>query len=219
MFHVEQASALRILLLEGSTELGIPLDTEQTQLFMVYLKQLKLWNRSFNLTAITQDEDIIIKHFIDSLAALKAVSIDIESRLLDIGTGAGFPGIPLKIARPDLRITLIEPVHKKSSFLHFIIGLLQLHQVNVFQGTINMFMQDDHTPYFYDYVTTRALDPALVFQHGKKLLVEGGKAIIYSSGSTDKSSPSRNWNLLNDYRFELPNAYGTRTISIFSPSS
>ena len=218
MFHVEQASSLRLLLLEGSTEIGVPIDTKQSQLFMVYLNQLKLWNRSFNLTAITQDEDIIIKHFIDSLVALKAVSIAVGSHLLDIGTGAGFPAIPLKIARPDLQITLIEPVHKKSSFLHFIIGLLQLQQVTVFQGTMDLFMKEHKVTPLYDYITTRALTPAIIFQHGKNLLAKDGRAILYSSKPIDKQSLPSNWSLSDEYSFELPKSYGTRTISILSPA-
>ena len=90
---------------------------------MVYLEQLQLWNQSFNLTSITLDDEIIIKHFVDSLAALKADEIMVGASLLDVGTGAGFPGIPLKIARLDLNITLVEPAKKKSAFLHFIVGL------------------------------------------------------------------------------------------------
>ena len=218
MFHVEQVSDPQLLLLEESKEIGVPLNPEQTHLFMLYLKQLKLWNRSFNLTAITQDEDIIIKHFIDSLAALRAVKIDLGSRLLDIGTGAGFPGIPLKILRPDLGITLIEPAHKKSSFLHFIIGLLQLHGVDVFSGTLDAFMKRSAQPPLFDYITTRALNSEVIFQHGKSLLTEGGKAILYSARPADKSPLPSKWNFVNEYSFELPKAYGTRMISIFSPS-
>jgi 16S rRNA (guanine527-N7)-methyltransferase len=103
---------------------------------MVYLEQLQLWNQSFNLTSITLADEIIIKHFVDSLAALRADDIRVGARLLDVGTGAGFPGIPLKIARLDLNITLVEPARKKSSFLRFIIGLLRLENINLFDGTL-----------------------------------------------------------------------------------
>lgn len=184
---------------------------------MVYLKHLKLWNQAFNLTAITLDEEIIIKHFIDSLAALRAMSIGIGSYLLDIGTGAGFPGIALKIARQDLGITLIEPAHKKSSFLHFIIGLLHLERINVFQGTIDRFMKDLPATHLYDYVTTRALSPAVIFQHGEKLLKKEGKAFFYSAKSMSQLNCSNNWTFVNEYTFELPKGYGRRTISTFSP--
>src|SRR5574338_1509745 len=119
-----------MLLQESSTEIGVPLSSEQVQRFMIYLRQLQFWNQSFNLTSISLDDEIIIKHFVDSLAALRA-DIKIGARLLDVGTGAGFPGIPLKIARLDLNITLIEPASKKSSFLRFIIGLLRLENVDI----------------------------------------------------------------------------------------
>jgi 16S rRNA (guanine527-N7)-methyltransferase len=219
VFHVEQVSSLRVLLQESATEIGVPIDTEQTRLFMVYLKQLKLWNQSFNLTAITQDDDIVIKHFVDSLAALKVERIREKSRLLDIGTGAGFPGIPLKIVRPDLGVTLLEPAQKKSSFLRFITGFLRLEKVEVFQGTMDLFMNQRQGESSYEYITTRALAPAVIFQQGKKLLTEAGKAIIYSANPIGKPHLPSNWNLLTEYTFELPKSYGTRTISIFSPLS
>ena len=213
---MEQRGALEHLLLESSSEIGVPIEPDQAQQFLLYLKQLNIWNQSFNLTAITKDEEVIVKHFIDSLAALKAINIGTEAHILDIGTGAGFPGIPLKIVRPDLSITLVEPVHKKSAFLHFIVGLLQLKCVNVFQGTIERFNSARSVTMPYDYLTTRALNPSLIFQNAQNLLIEGGKAIIYSARPFDKTLLPNDWNFVGDYTFELPYAHGSRTITIFS---
>ena len=219
MFHVEQATSPSLLLQESSEEIGVPLSTAQVQQFMVYLKQLQLWNQSFNLTSITLDDEIIIKHFVDSLAALRAGDIRPRSKLLDVGTGAGFPGIPLKIARLDLNITLVEPARKKSSFLHFIIGLLRLESVDIFDGTLERFLNECQPHGSFDYLTTRALKHDVILQDGARLLREGGKVILYSSQPINQSDLPSNWLLISEYTFQLQKGYGQRAISIVIPSS
>jgi 16S rRNA (guanine527-N7)-methyltransferase len=216
---VEQEGSLSSLLQESSAEIGFPLNSEQVQLFMAYLQQLQTWNQSFNLTSITVNEEIVIKHFVDSLAALIATDIEVGSQLLDVGTGAGFPGIPLKIVRPDLRITLLEPAKKKSSFLHFIVGLLRLERVDICDIPLNRFIGMHHVKKSFDYITTRALNPALVLREGRSVVRQGGRAILYSSQSIEKSYDFTEWRLINEYTFDLPGEYGHRTISIFSLAS
>jgi 16S rRNA (guanine527-N7)-methyltransferase len=216
---VEQATSPSLLLQESSEEIGVPLSTAQVQQFMVYLKQLQLWNQSFNLTSITLDDEIIIKHFVDSLAALRAGDIRPRSKLLDVGTGAGFPGIPLKIARLDLNITLVEPARKKSSFLHFIIGLLRLESVDIFEGTLERFLNECQPHGSFDYLTTRALKHDVILQDGVRLLREGGKVILYSSQPINQSDLPSNWLLISEYTFQLQKGYGQRAISIVIPSS
>jgi 16S rRNA (guanine527-N7)-methyltransferase len=216
---VEQATSPSLLLQESSEEIGVPLSTAQVQQFMVYLKQLQLWNQSFNLTSITLDDEIIIKHFVDSLAALRAGDIRPRSKLLDVGTGAGFPGIPLKIARLDLNITLVEPARKKSSFLHFIIGLLRLENVDIFDGTLERFLNECQPHGSFDYLTTRALKHDVILQDGVRLLREGGKVILYSSQPINQSDLPSNWLLISEYTFQLQKGYGQRAISIVIPSS
>jgi 16S rRNA (guanine527-N7)-methyltransferase len=218
LFHVEQATSPSLLLQESSEEIGVPLSTAQVQQFMVYLKQLQLWNQSFNLTSITLDDEIIIKHFVDSLAALRAGDIRPRSKLLDVGTGAGFPGIPLKIARLDLNITLVEPARKKSSFLHFIIGLLRLESVDIFEGTLERFLNECQPHGSFDYLTTRALKHDVILQDGVRLLREGGKVILYSSQPINQSDLPSNWLLISEYTFQLQKGYGQRAISIVIPS-
>ena len=94
---MEQDNHLPSLLKKYSAEIGIPLEVDQLNQFMIYLEQLRVWNQSMNLTSITVDEETIIKHFIDSLVGLMAAKISPGARILDVGTGAGFPGIPLRI--------------------------------------------------------------------------------------------------------------------------
>lgn len=216
---MEHTNSLSSLLQESSAEIGIALSNEQVHRFMVYLKQLQLWNQSFNLTSITLDDEIIIKHFVDSLAAIKVESIKVGARLLDVGTGAGFPGIPLKIARLDLNLTLVEPARKKTSFLRFIIGLLRLENVEVFDGTLEDFLNKRLFYGSFDYLTTRALKHDLVLDYGKKLLRQGGKAILYSSQPIKPSYLLPNWSLTSEYTFQLQKGYGQRVISTVIPSA
>ena len=185
---------------------------------MVYLEQLQIWNQSFNLTSITLNDEIIIKHFVDSLAALRAEDVKVGARLLDVGTGAGFPGLPLKIARLDIRMTLVEPVAKKVSFLRFIIGLLRLENVDIFDGTLERFLNERMPCGSFDYLATRALKHDLILKDGQKLLRQGGKAILFSSQPIRLSDLSSNWALLHEYTFKLQKGYGQRVISIIMPS-
>ncbi|MBK9306740.1 MAG: 16S rRNA (guanine(527)-N(7))-methyltransferase RsmG [Nitrospira sp.] len=201
-----------------SSGIGLSLNNEQVKRFVAYLWHLKTWNQTFNLTGITSDEEIVIKHFVDSFAVLNAVEMRSGSRLLDVGTGAGFPGVPLKIVRPDLRITLVEPASKKTSFLRFLVGTFQLEDMEIFEGTLDQFVSQSRGTDSYDYITTRALKLNLILQSGSKLLHPGGAAIFYSSRSMSGLDFLKPWRLLNDYSFDLPKRLGRRHISIFSPS-
>ena len=123
------------LLQKGLEEAGISCLESQVSAFMVFLQELKKWNRTYNLSALKTDKDIIIKHFIDSLLYLKAIP-DGLLKIADVGAGAGFPGIPIKIARPEIDMTLIEPTRKKASFQRHIIRLLGLSGINVLEQRV-----------------------------------------------------------------------------------
>jgi 16S rRNA (guanine527-N7)-methyltransferase len=120
---------LEDLLRQGSKEVGVPLRDSQIKLFDLYLRALLEWNKTFNLTGIRDPEDIVIKHFVDSLTPLPYLKS--SGRLLDIGPGAGFPSIPLKIAAGELQVTLVEASRKRVSFLKHIIRTLKLESVVV----------------------------------------------------------------------------------------
>ena len=216
MFHVEQLSDLPSLLQTSSESIGISLGQEQIDLFLLYLRELQTWNRSFNLTRITTDEEIIIKHFVDSLAGLTVEPIHQSARFLDIGTGAGFPGIPLKIARPDLSITLVEPSTKKSAFLRFITGRLHLCQTTVFDGTLAQYAQQHPADQPFDYITTRALKQEILLQAGRTVLNSNGKSILYSSQPVMPSDLDPTWKVMRSRIFQLPMGHGQRAISILS---
>ena len=216
MFHMEQDTHPASLLRAASTEIGVPLRAAQIRQFMIYLEQLQAWNRSVNLTSLTLSEEIIIKHFVDSLAALRAEQLRDQATLLDIGTGPGFPGIPLRIAREDLNLTLIEPAQKKISFLHFIVGLLRLERVKIFHGTLERFLADNQSNQRFDYITTRALRQDVVLRYGSRLLNAEGRLILYLSRPADHFVLEKNWSVVNEYGFDLHEGFGRRVVSILS---
>lgn len=113
-------------MLEGyAGEYEITLPSGALEKFELYAKILVEYNKKVNLTAITQPEEIAVKHFLDSLLLLKAVAVPENTAIIDVGTGAGFPGIPLKIARPDLRLTLLDSLNKRVTFLTELSDALQ----------------------------------------------------------------------------------------------
>lgn len=105
------------MLKEYAAGFGVTLDTAQLDAFDRYAALLVEWNKKMNLTAITEPREIVVKHFIDSLSLLSVYSIPQGARLVDVGTGAGFPSVPLKIARPDLNLTLLDSLNKRITFL------------------------------------------------------------------------------------------------------
>ena len=122
-------------LVEGAGKLGIELNTRQVKQFELYYQELIEWNKKINLTAITDRSSVQIKHFLDSLTITLALPEGGLARpdfnIVDIGTGAGFPGVPLKILFPQPRLVLIEPTTKKTAFLHHVIRKLELENVEV----------------------------------------------------------------------------------------
>lgn len=141
------------LLKQGLKELNIPCSEDQLHAFMTLLSELKKWNRAYNLTALKTDKDIVIKHFIDSLLYLKALPEN-TLKLADAGAGAGFPGIPLKIVRPEIEMTLIEPTRKKATFLRQMIRLLNLRAINVMEKRIEDLGREHEGE--YDVIVSRA---------------------------------------------------------------
>jgi len=124
------------LLLHGTRELNLNLTYEQTVQFEFYYRELIRWNKLMNLTSVTTYEQVQTKHFLDSLTAIPCIAHNAPSqcRLLDIGSGAGFPGIPIKLMKPNYSVSLIESVGKKVDFLNYIVATLKLNDINVYKG-------------------------------------------------------------------------------------
>lgn len=136
---------------------GITLDSRQIDLFMKYLVELMEWNKRINLTAIHEEGEIVQKHFIDSLTCLLAAPFPTGSRLIDVGAGAGFPGIPLKIARPDLVVTLLDALQKRVIFLEHLCGELGLKEIQAVQGRAEDVAHTAPHRESYDIATARAV--------------------------------------------------------------
>jgi len=151
-----QDKKLDELVKDGLIELGLTPAEDRVNSFMTYLLELKKWNKAYNLTGLKEDKDIIIKHFFDSLLYLKALP-DGEIMVADIGTGAGFPGIPLKIIRPEIAMYLIEPSRKKSAFLRHIIRRLELTQIEVIEKRVEETKVNQGLAQPVDVAVTRAL--------------------------------------------------------------
>jgi len=216
---VEQSSDIRSLLSASATSVGMDLTAEQIGKFMIYLVQLKEWNKTTNLTSIVKDEEIAVKHFIDSIAVINAESFSNRSLIFDIGSGAGFPGIPLKIIRPDLRFVLVEPSKKKASFLRYIIGLLKLEHIDIFEGTIESLAKNFGERELANYLIARGIKFEFILDLSQSLLTEAGSIILYLSTFVDKSKLPQNTTIVKEYPFDLPMGYGTRVITCLSLSS
>lgn len=135
--------------------IDILFNDEQLNKFYNYMNLLLEWNEKINLTAITNPEEIVLKHFIDSLTINKY--IEKNKNIVDVGTGAGFPGIPLKIYRPDVKITLVDSLNKRIIFLNEVIDNLKLNDIYTVHSRIEDFGKDKKYREKFDYVTARAV--------------------------------------------------------------
>lgn len=135
--------------------INIEFDEKQIKQFYEYMLLLIEWNEKINLTAIIDPEEIILKHFIDSLTINKYINEN--KTIADIGTGAGFPGIPLKIYRSDLKITLVDSLNKRINFLNEVITKLNLKDINTVHSRVEDFGKNKEYREKYDYVTARAV--------------------------------------------------------------
>ena len=151
------SEGLSEIFVEGLQQLGLdPRDEQLLAAFESYRKELLDWNTRINLTAITDPQDVLLKHFLDSLSLLKAYT-NPEARLLDIGSGAGFPGLPLKIVRPQWHVTLLEATGKKTLFLHHVVETLQLRNVELIHGRAEELAHKRAYRATFDIVTARAV--------------------------------------------------------------
>ena len=165
---------------------GLELASDQIEEFLLFLQELKEWNKKFNLTAINDEEEILIKHFIDSLSCLLGVPVKIYKRIrkiIDIGSGAGFPGIPLKIYQPKFDLTLLEATRKKVEFLHYISRRLGFERsLEVIHGRAEEYGRNEGYREKYDLAVSRAVSDLAVLAEYCLPFVKVGGIFISQKG-------------------------------------
>jgi 16S rRNA (guanine527-N7)-methyltransferase len=162
------------LLAETTAAWGLPLDAAQLAQFDLYADELLAWNSHTNLTAIRDRDEVFVRHFLDSLVLARHWGAAPDS-LIDIGTGAGFPGLPLKLLRPELQVVLVDSVGKKTAFLEHVVGRLGLSGIRVITGRAEELGQSREHRERYGLVTARAVaDLRVLAEYGLPLLRLGG---------------------------------------------
>lgn len=166
-----------------ASEMGITLTESQLDQFHQYYEMLIEKNKVMNLTAITEWEEVIDKHFIDSISLIRACDLSGDKYLLDLGCGAGFPGIPLKIAFPNLKIVLLDSLNKRILFLRDVIEKLGLTDIEALHGRAEDYARKTEYREQFDYCVSRAVaNLTTLSEYCIPYIKEGGSFISYKSG-------------------------------------
>lgn len=209
---------------DGLKNLEIELSEEQIKQFIDYYEILVEWNKVMNLTTIIEFDEVIQKHFIDSLSIVKAIELDKQMKIIDIGTGAGFPGIPLKIAFPNLEVVLLDSVNKKINFLDEVINKLHLENIKTIHGRAEDFSRDNEYREKFDLCVSRAVaNLSSLSEYCMPYVKVKGKFIPYKSGKIEEElhASKRAVNVLggnieNEVLFSLPNTDIERSFVVIS---
>ena len=166
-------------------EFNIKINDEQIKKFMNYMNLLLEWNEKINLTAITQPEEVKLKHFVDSLTVLKYINDD--DKVIDIGTGAGFPGIPLKIMKENTKITLLDSLNKRINFLNIVIETLNLSNIQAIHGRAEEIARNKLYREKYDVAVSRAVaNLSTLSEYMLPFVKVGGKCICMKGANVNE---------------------------------
>ena len=210
------------LMCQYGSKMDIEFNDNQLNQFYNYMNLLLEWNEKINLTAITEPEDIILKHFIDSLTISKYIKTN--GKLADVGTGAGFPGIPLKIYRPDIEVVLVDSLNKRINFLNEVISCLELKNIYTIHSRIEDFGKDVKYREKFDYVTARAVANVTVLSEYLIPIAKINGNCIYMKGNEIEEELNNGKNAINILggkiikvdEFTLPNTDILRNVIIIN---
>jgi len=217
---MNKESFQRGYLRESFLPLGIELADKQLQQFAQYQEQLLSWNEKFNLTALTEEKDIMIKHFYDSALGLKVGKWTGQERVLDLGTGAGFPGVPLQIILPSLSVVLVDSLQKRVKFLQHLLRVLALDRTEAIHGRAEELGREPGLRDNFDIVVSRAVARlAVLTEYCLPFVKPGGVFLAYKGLDGQKeyaeAGPAINklgGKLVKIETFSLPEKMGIRTI-------
>ena len=194
--------------------LSISLEKKQICQFLTYYEILTEWNSFMNLTAITDFSEVVRKHFIDSLLVLKCLDFQNEMSLIDVGTGAGFPGIPLKIMVPHLRITLLDSLQKRITFLEEVINKLELTDIEAIHGRAEDFAKSGKLREKYDFCVSRAVSNlSTLSEYCIPFVKVGGIFVAYKSDTIEEELKSA------DKAFSLLAGFLKEKVDLILPGS
>lgn len=206
------------------SNLGIELTDLQVNQFINYYDMLIEKNKVMNLTAITEFDDVLIKHFVDSLAIIKAFDMKKNIKLLDLGTGAGFPGIPIKIVFPDVEVVLMDSLNKRLNFLNEVIDSLNLKDIITVHGRAEEMGKDPEYRESFDICVSRAVARLVsLSEYCLPFVRVGGSFIAYKSGDIKEELQEAQKAITilggknnTNIEFELPNTDIKRTLVIIN---
>ncbi len=209
---------------KGLKSFGLSLSEEQKSQFITYYEMLIEKNKVMNLTAITDFDEVVMKHFLDSIAICQVVSFQNRTNVLDLGTGAGFPGIPLKIVFPQLEITLMDSLNKRVLFLRDVIDELGLTGIEAVHGRAEEAGRNQTYRESYDLCVSRAVaNIATLSEYCLPFVRVGGRFVSYKSSTVDeeveegkKSIELMGGHISQVYKFALPDTDLQRSFVVIS---
>ena len=170
---------------EISRQINIDLSEEKLDKFKKYMELLLEWNEKINLTAITQEDEVVLKHFVDSMTVLKY--IDDCASVVDVGTGAGFPGIPVSIAKESVKVTLVDSLNKRINFLQEVISEINLTNIKAIHSRAEDFGQNKEHREYYDISVSRAVaNLSVLVEYLLPLVKVGGKCICMKGSDVEE---------------------------------
>lgn len=205
--------------LQGAQKLGMSFSREVLGKFSLYYDELCRWDHSINLTGLRTDQERAILLFVDSLAGYLALSDKSDGLIVDIGTGGGFPGIPLKLALPNLNVLLMEPRANKTAFLHNIIGKLELTRISVIQSRLEEFRSMILDEEKCDVALCKGVNIEHILPFVNNILKKNGKLVVFRSKNIDNNHRLKGMKVHEEISYALPFGYGNRVLSIFKYES